>query len=116
MLKTFRKNRKNSPARARIIVRECYETDYEEDKLEIFVDLFCINHCTGQNGSIYITFPNDIHNDTCDDFFSFLKKSKIHFEDFEELVGLTFDAEIYFDDEDKPVLCNKQLVARPPKR
>lgn len=115
----FKKNKtstKNPISHSRLIVSDCYGIDHDEDDLEIVVEFFCVNHLTGKNDAFDLSFPNNTLDASCNDFFDFLDKSKIHFEDYEELLGLVLDASVYYDEEGKLVLRDQKLIARPPKR
>ncbi len=59
---------------------------------------------------------NDVSNPRSQEFFKFLADANIQFDNFDELVGLTFDADIVFEAHNYKtyrIFANRKLVERP---
>lgn len=78
-----------------------------------------IHHKTAKIFELSETFVDNFNLARCYEFSKFLLNSDVEFDNFDDLVGLTFDAWLERDFDGKnefPVLTNKVILAHPFKK
>ena len=101
----------------RAMVVDCRADEITEGIVTIYLELLLINL---QNSEIYSycdTIVNNLNNSRSCEFFDFLTSSYVQWEQYDDLVGLTFDVTVTFEqhgDTVLPILCNRKMLAKPP--
>lgn len=100
----------------RAIVTDCRADEITEGIVTIYLSLILIDLETDNIYTYCDTIVNHLQNPRSVEFFDFLSASYISFEDYEELIGLTFDCTVTFEQYGEnvlPILCNRKILAKP---
>ena len=95
------------------VVVECHGEEFVSGIVTICMNLILIHDATKEKFSFKDTIVNHTGNPRSKDFFEFLTASNIQFEDYEELEGLVFSAELIHEqigDAVVPILTKRELV------
>ena len=101
----------------RAMVVDCRADEITEGIITIYLELLLINLQSSEIYSYCDTIVNDLNNPRSCEFFDFLTSAYVQYEQYEDLVGLTFDVTVAFEQNGTnilPILCNRKLLAKPP--
>jgi len=109
--------RKDFPVgKFRAFVLDCRAEDTPEDKIIIYLDLILVECATQTVYYFEEVIENNVYVPYSKEFFDFIHDSKIEWEQYEDLIGMTFNATISYgcvDGKACPVLSNRELLAVP---
>jgi len=98
----------------RAFVVDCIADDTSDDKIMIYVSLILVECKTQTAYSFEEAFENNVNIPYSKEFFDFIDEAKIEWLQYEDLIGLTFNATIscgYKDGKAYPMLSNRELLA-----
>ena len=101
----------------RAMVVDSRAEEITEGIVTIYLYLMLVNLHTDDIYTYCDTIVNDTNNPRSRDFFDFLTSSYVQWEQYEDLIGLTFDTTVVFEqygDDVIPILCNRKILAKPP--
>lgn len=101
----------------RAFVTDCYADELTDGVVTLYISLLLIDVQTNDSYFYIDTIVNDLQNPRSREFFDALETSNIKWTDYEELIGLTFDCAItyeQYDDMVLPILCKRKILAKPP--
>ena len=102
----------------RAIVTDCRAEEITEGTVTIYLSLILIDLKTDTIYTYCDTIVNHLDNPRSREFFDFLDVSSIQWVDYEDLIGLTFDCTVTFEqygDTVLPILCKRKILAKPPR-
>lgn len=100
----------------RAIVTDCRAEEITEGTVTIYLGLILIDLETDNIYTYCDTIVNHLDNPRSVDFFDFLSSSYVCWTQYEDLIGLTFDCSVIFEqygDTVCPILCNRKILAKP---
>lgn len=100
----------------RAIVTDCRADEITDGIVTIYIDLLLIDLQTDKIYTFCDTIVNDLHNPRSVNFFDFLSASYVCYEQYADLIGLTFDCTMTFEQYGNtvlPILCNRKVLAKP---
>ena len=108
---------KNFPVgKFRAFVVDCIAEDTPDGKITIYVDLILVEHATQTVYFFEETIENNVNIPYSKEFFDFIDDAKIVWEQYEDIIGLTFNATIshgYDNGREYPVISNRELLVAP---
>ncbi len=97
----------------RVMLSNIQTEEVDNGILGFICNFIIINHQTQEISKLKYSFVGDVFDFRATQFFDFLKKSKVKFVDYFELIGIVFDAELHVDDQNTKRLIYKKMLARP---
>lgn len=97
----------------RAFVSECYADEIAEGYVKIYCELMLISHITKDTYFFYYPIVNDRNNPRSMEFFDAIGFETLEWEQYSDLVGLTFDCKIsreQYAEKVVPVLTNIKLL------
>lgn len=99
----------------RVVLTDIQTEEVDDGVLGFICSFILINHQTQDVSQCKYSFVGDIYDLRGIQFFDFLKKSKVRFHEYFELLGMVFDAELQVDSHKSKFFVYKKMVARPPR-
>lgn len=103
----------------RAIVTDCRADEITDGIVTVYLYLLLFDLQTNHIYTYCDSLVNHSDNPRSMEFFDFLSASYVCWEDYDDLIGLTFDTSIAYEqygDTVMPILCNRKLLAKPPCR
>ena len=100
----------------RAFVLDCTADEIADGIVTIYMDLLLLEKRTQKIYLFCDTVVNHNLNPRSSDFFKFLDNADVAWFEYEDLIGLVFDAEIVRDhhgDVVSPIVCNREFLAAP---
>ena len=100
----------------RAIAIDCRADEITDGVVTIYLELILINLLTNDIYNFCDTIVNHTANPRSNEFFDFLSSSYVCWTQYEDLIGLTFDCSVIFEqygDTVCPILCNRKILAKP---
>lgn len=101
----------------RAVVIDSRAEEITEGTVTIYLSLVLIDLQTNNIYTYCDTIVNHLGNPRSREFLDFLNASSIQWEQYEDLIGLTFDVSITYEqygDNVLPIMCNRKILAIPP--
>ena len=101
----------------RAIITDCRADEITEGIVTLYINLLLIDLQTDNIYTYCDTIVNHLDNPRSVEFFDFLSASYVCWEEYEDLIGLTFDCTVTFEqygDTVLPILCRRKILAKPP--
>ena len=100
----------------RAVVTDCRADEITEGIVTIYLSLVLIDLKTDNIYTYCDTIVNHLQNPRSTEFFDFLSDLYVCWEQYEDLIGLTFDCTVTYEqygDTVLPILCKRKILAKP---
>lgn len=118
LFKNLFANKRLSVEKYRAILLDTRAVENSDGIINLTFYYVLICHRTGLHYKFKETIVDNINIIRSLEFFNFLETSHVDFENYEDMVGLVFDAVVNYEfvnGKETPILIQKEFVAHPPR-